>query len=82
MPLTDLLALSLLLGLSGVLIGVLVGLFVGRHKRQKLSHALELKGLELKTHLLSGRGPSRGLSRGDVVRLSLQPGDVHLMRRP
>ena len=43
---------------------------------------LDWKGLELKTHLLSGRGPSRGLSRGDVVRLSLQPGDVHLMRRP
>ena len=42
---------------------------------------LDWRGVELQTHLLSGRGPSRGLSRGDVVRLSLQPDDVHLMRR-
>ena len=42
---------------------------------------LDWKGLELQTHLLSGRGLSRGLERGDVVRLSLQPNDVHLMPR-
>ena len=30
---------------------------------------LDWKGLELQTHLLSGRGLSRGLESGDVVRL-------------
>jgi len=48
-PLSNPMAISLLLGLSGVLIGMLLGLFVGRHKRQKLSHALDIKDLELKT---------------------------------
>jgi len=47
--LTDLLWVSLFFGPLGIFIGVLVGLFLGRHKRQKLSHALELKDLELKT---------------------------------
>ena len=49
MPLTDFMTVGLLPVLLGIFIGVLVGLFVGRHKRQKLSHALELKDLELKT---------------------------------
>ena len=49
MPLTDPVALSLLVGLAGVLVGVAVGLLMGRHRRQKLSHALELKDAELKT---------------------------------
>ena len=42
---------------------------------------LRWAGLEVRTHLLSGRGPSRGLAVGDVVGLSLQPEDVHLMPR-
>ena len=49
MPLSNPMLISLLLGLSGVLIGVLLGLFVGRHKREELSHALDIKDLEIKT---------------------------------
>ncbi len=35
----------------------------------------------LRTHLVAGRGLARQLVRGDVVSLSVRPGDVHLMPR-
>jgi len=43
--------------------------------------SLDWAGLELRTHLLAGRGLARGLSTGDSVSLSVRPADVHLMPR-
>ncbi len=38
-------------------------------------------GLELRTHLLAGRGLARTLRPGDAVTLSVRPEDVHLLPR-
>jgi ABC-type sulfate/molybdate transport systems ATPase subunit len=38
-------------------------------------------GLELRTHLLAGRGLARTLEPGDSVTLSVRPDDVHLIPR-
>ena len=38
-------------------------------------------GLELRTHLLAGRGLARSIATGDTVTLSLRPEDVHLLAR-
>ncbi len=38
-------------------------------------------GLELRTHLLAGRGLARTLRTGDSVTLSVRPEDVHLLPR-
>jgi ABC-type Fe3+/spermidine/putrescine transport system ATPase subunit len=40
---------------------------------------LEFASIQLRTHLIAGRGPARTLAPGDVVGLSIRPEDVHLM---
>ena len=40
---------------------------------------LEWAGLELRTHLVAGRGPARSLTTGDSVALSVRPDDLHLI---
>ncbi len=40
---------------------------------------LSWAGLELRTHLLAGRGLARTLAPGDAVLLSVRPEDVHLL---
>jgi ABC-type Fe3+/spermidine/putrescine transport system ATPase subunit len=42
---------------------------------------LDWAGLELRTHLIAGRGLARTLAPGDSVTLSIRPEDVHLMGR-
>ncbi|MBW2234251.1 MAG: ABC transporter ATP-binding protein [Deltaproteobacteria bacterium] len=42
---------------------------------------LDWDGVELRTHLVAGRGLGHTLKRGDPVRLSIRPEDVHLMPR-
>jgi hypothetical protein len=42
---------------------------------------LEWAGLELRTHLLAGRGLARTVRPGDSVTLSVRPEDVHLLPR-
>ncbi len=43
--------------------------------------SLDWAGLELRTHLIAGRGLARTLAPGDSVTLSVRPEDVHLMER-
>jgi hypothetical protein len=43
--------------------------------------SLDWAGLELRTHLIAGRGLARTLAPGDPVTLSVRPEDVHLMER-
>ena len=43
--------------------------------------SLEWAGLELRTHLLAGRGLARTIAPGDSVTLSVRPEDVHLIPR-
>ncbi|MEE9280165.1 MAG: ABC transporter ATP-binding protein [Myxococcota bacterium] len=40
---------------------------------------LEWAGLELRTHLVAGRGLARSLAIGDSVTLAVRPGDLHLI---
>ncbi len=42
---------------------------------------VEWAGLELRTHLLAGRGLARTVRAGDSVTLSVRPEDVHLLPR-
>jgi ABC-type sulfate/molybdate transport systems ATPase subunit len=42
---------------------------------------LDWDGVELRTHLVAGRGLGHTLKRADPVRLSIRPEDVHLMPR-
>ena len=42
---------------------------------------LAWEGVELRTHLVAGRGLGHTLKRGDAVRLAIRPEDVHLMPR-
>jgi ABC-type Fe3+/spermidine/putrescine transport system ATPase subunit len=43
--------------------------------------SLDWAGLELRTHLIAGRGLARTLAPRDSVTLSVRPEDVHLMER-
>jgi ABC-type sulfate/molybdate transport systems ATPase subunit len=43
--------------------------------------SLDWAGLELRTHLIAGRGLARTLAPGDSVTLSVRPENVHLMER-
>ena len=42
---------------------------------------LDWEGVELRTHLVAGRGLGHTLKRGDAVGLAIRPEDVHLMPR-
>jgi len=42
---------------------------------------VEWAGLELRTHLIAGRGVDREISPGDVVALSVRPEDIHVLPR-
>ena len=41
--------------------------------------SVEWAGIELRTHLLAGRGLARTIAAGDAVTLSVRPEDVHLL---
>lgn len=43
---------------------------------------LDWHGLEVRTHLVAGRGLGHTLKRGDPVSLTIRPEDAHLMPRP
>jgi ABC-type Fe3+/spermidine/putrescine transport system ATPase subunit len=42
---------------------------------------LEWAGLELRTHLVAGRGLGHTLKRGDRVSITIRPEDIHLLPR-
>jgi hypothetical protein len=42
---------------------------------------LDWEGMELRTHLVAGRGLGASLKPGDAVAFSVRPEDVHLLAR-
>ena len=43
---------------------------------------IDWDGIELRTHLIAGRGLGHSLKSGDAVRFAIPPEEVHLMPRP